>query len=85
MRHRAAWRRAQWRRMPVPEIPRLRPAGPIMPTEAGRPASTGDDGEHHDEGTDRHRRHGDEPDVISYGADGQPGGSDLNADIVSWK
>jgi general secretion pathway protein G len=29
--------------------------------------------------------HGDEPDVISYGADGQPGGSDLNADIVSWK
>jgi general secretion pathway protein G len=29
--------------------------------------------------------HGDEPDVVSYGADGQPGGSDLNADIVSWK
>ena len=29
--------------------------------------------------------HGDEPDVLSYGADGQPGGSDLNADIVSWK
>ncbi|HEX4275349.1 MAG TPA: type II secretion system major pseudopilin GspG [Bryobacteraceae bacterium] len=29
--------------------------------------------------------HGDEPDVISYGADGQPGGTDLNADIVSWK
>src|SRR6202451_1558483 len=29
--------------------------------------------------------HGDEPDVISYGADGQPGGSDLNTDIVSWK
>jgi general secretion pathway protein G len=29
--------------------------------------------------------HGDEPDVISYGADGQPGGADLNADVVSWK
>ncbi|MGA2715488.1 MAG: type II secretion system major pseudopilin GspG [Bryobacteraceae bacterium] len=29
--------------------------------------------------------HGDEPDVISYGADGQPGGTDLNTDIVSWK
>lgn len=29
--------------------------------------------------------HGDEPDVISYGADGQPGGTDLNADIASWK
>src|SRR5580658_5312400 len=29
--------------------------------------------------------HGDEPDLISYGADGQPGGTDLNADIVSWK
>jgi general secretion pathway protein G len=29
--------------------------------------------------------HGDEPDVISYGADGQPGGDNTNADIVSWK
>jgi len=29
--------------------------------------------------------HGDEPDIISYGADGQPGGDDYNADIVSWK
>ena len=29
--------------------------------------------------------HGDEPDVISYGQDGQPGGEGLNADIVSWK
>lgn len=29
--------------------------------------------------------HGDEPDVISYGADGQQGGDALNADIVSWK
>ena len=29
--------------------------------------------------------HGDEPDVISLGADGQPGGDGINADIVSWK
>ena len=29
--------------------------------------------------------HGDEPDVLSYGADGQPGGTDYNSDIVSWK
>jgi general secretion pathway protein G len=29
--------------------------------------------------------HGDEPDVVSFGADGKPGGDDINADIVSWK
>jgi general secretion pathway protein G len=29
--------------------------------------------------------HGDEPDIISLGADGQPGGADINADVVSWK
>src|SRR5258708_26737478 len=29
--------------------------------------------------------HGDEPDLISYGADGQPGGEGYNADILSWK
>jgi len=29
--------------------------------------------------------HGDTPDIISYGADGQPGGEGDNADIVSWK
>jgi general secretion pathway protein G len=29
--------------------------------------------------------HGDEPDIICYGADGKPGGEGLNADIVSWK
>lgn len=28
---------------------------------------------------------GDEPEIISYGADGQPGGSGGDADIVSWK
>jgi general secretion pathway protein G len=29
--------------------------------------------------------HGDEPEIVSYGADGQPGGEGINADIVSWK
>ncbi len=29
--------------------------------------------------------HGDDPDIISYGADGAPGGDGINADIVSWK
>jgi general secretion pathway protein G len=29
--------------------------------------------------------HGDEPDIISYGADGQAGGEGVNTDIVSWK
>lgn len=29
--------------------------------------------------------HGDEPDIVSLGADGQPGGTDINGDIVSWK
>ncbi len=29
--------------------------------------------------------HGDEPDIISYGRDGQPGGDGYDADIVSWK
>jgi general secretion pathway protein G len=29
--------------------------------------------------------HGEEPDIISYGADGQPGGEGINADIASWK
>jgi general secretion pathway protein G len=30
--------------------------------------------------------HGDdEPEIVSFGADGQPGGEGLNADIVSWK
>ena len=29
--------------------------------------------------------HGDEPDIISFGADGQPNGDGINADIVSWK
>lgn len=29
--------------------------------------------------------HGDEPDIISLAADGQPGGEGINEDIVSWK
>ena len=29
--------------------------------------------------------HGDQPDIICLGADGQPGGEGVNADIVSWK
>jgi general secretion pathway protein G len=29
--------------------------------------------------------HGDEPDLISWGADGQPGGEGVNGDVVSWK
>ncbi len=29
--------------------------------------------------------HGDEPDIMSYGADGQAGGEGVNADICSWK
>jgi general secretion pathway protein G len=29
--------------------------------------------------------HGDEPEIVSFGADGQPGGEGLNADILSWK
>jgi general secretion pathway protein G len=29
--------------------------------------------------------HGDGPDIVSYGADGQPNGDGINADVVSWK
>jgi len=29
--------------------------------------------------------HGDEPDIMSLGADGQPGGDGINGDIFSWK
>jgi general secretion pathway protein G len=30
-------------------------------------------------------QNGEDPEIISYGADGQPGGDGVNADIVSWK
>lgn len=29
--------------------------------------------------------HGGQPDIVSYGADGKPGGEGPNSDIVSWK
>jgi len=29
--------------------------------------------------------HGSGPDLMSYGADGQPGGEETNEDVVSWK
>ena len=29
--------------------------------------------------------HGDQPDIVSLGADGQPGGEGYNADVASWK
>ncbi len=29
--------------------------------------------------------HGQEPDIVSLGADGQPGGDGTNEDVVSWK
>ncbi|HEX6894316.1 MAG TPA: type II secretion system major pseudopilin GspG [Bryobacteraceae bacterium] len=29
--------------------------------------------------------HGDDPDILSYGLDGAPGGDGNNADILSWK
>ncbi|MBI4905266.1 MAG: type II secretion system major pseudopilin GspG [Acidobacteria bacterium] len=53
--------------------------GPYLPQEIpvdpwGRPYSYKYPGEH-----------GDEPDIISYGADGQAGGEAINTDIVSWK
>ena len=53
--------------------------GPYLPKEIpgdpwGRPYSYKYPGEH-----------GDEPDIISYGADGQPGGDGINGDIESWK
>ena len=53
--------------------------GPYLPQDIpvdpwGRPYSYKYPGEH-----------GDEPDIISFGADGQPGGDSINADIVSWK
>ncbi|MEO8662554.1 MAG: type II secretion system major pseudopilin GspG [Bryobacteraceae bacterium] len=29
--------------------------------------------------------HGDDPDIVSLGADGQPGGEGFNEDVMSWK
>jgi len=53
-------------------------AGPYLPKDVpmdpwGRPYEYKYPGEH-----------GEDPDIISLGADGQPGGDGNNADIVSW-
>jgi general secretion pathway protein G len=53
--------------------------GPYLPKEIpmdpwGRPYAYRYPGEH-----------GDEPDIVSLGSDGQPGGASTAADIVSWK
>ena len=58
------------------EMPTL--AGPYLPKEVpldpwGRPYQYKYPGEH-----------GEDPDVLSLGPDGQPGGDGSNADIVSW-
>jgi len=54
-------------------------AGPYMPQEIPK------DPWGHDYVYKYPGDHGDEPDITSYGADGQAGGDGLNADIVSWK
>jgi general secretion pathway protein G len=40
---------------------------------------------HHDYQYRYPGEHGDEPDIVSLGLDGQPGGEGLAADIVSWQ
>jgi general secretion pathway protein G len=54
-------------------------AGPYMPKDIPK------DPWHHDYQYKYPGEHGDEPDIICYGLDGQPGGEGLAADIVSWK
>ena len=54
-------------------------AGPYMPQDIPK------DPWGHDYAYKYPGDHGDEPDIISYGADGEVGGDGLNADIVSWK
>jgi general secretion pathway protein G len=65
---------------------RVRPAdvnqwnGPYMPKDIPKDAWARDfiyrfPGEHQ----------ADEPEIVSLGADGQPGGEGINADILSWK
>ena len=53
--------------------------GPYMPKDIPK------DPWGHDYGYKYPGEHGDEPDITCYGADGQPGGDGLNADIFSWK
>ncbi len=64
-------------RVPPPNLPQWR--GPYLPKDVPmdpwqRPYLYKFPGEH-----------GDEPDMVSLGADGQPGGEGINADILSWK
>jgi general secretion pathway protein G len=54
-------------------------AGPYMPQDIPK------DPWQHDYVYKYPGEHGDEPDIISYGLDGQPGGEGLAADIDSWK
>jgi general secretion pathway protein G len=54
-------------------------AGPYMPQEIPK------DPWGHDYVYKYPGEHGDEPEVICLGADGQPGGEGMNADLVSWK
>ena len=54
-------------------------SGPYMPQDIPK------DPWGHDYGYKYPGEHGDEPDIICLGQDGQPGGEGLNADIVSWK
>jgi general secretion pathway protein G len=54
-------------------------AGPYMPQEIPK------DPWGHDYVYRYPGEHGDEPDIVCYGADGQPGGDGLNSDVASWK
>jgi general secretion pathway protein G len=54
-------------------------AGPYLPQDVPK------DPWNHDYAYRYPGEHGDEPEITSYGLDGQPGGEGLNADIVSWK
>jgi general secretion pathway protein G len=54
-------------------------AGPYMPKDVPK------DPWGHDYQYKYPGEHGDEPDIVCYGLDGQPGGEGLAADIVSWK
>ena len=54
-------------------------AGPYLPKDIPK------DPWHHDYQYKYPGEHGDEPDIVSFGLDGQPGGEGLAADIESWK
>jgi len=54
-------------------------AGPYMPKDIPK------DPWEHDYVYKYPGEHGDEPDIVSMGRDGQPGGEGVDADIVSWK